>query len=428
MSKRYSKPHHVPSLTNNSKIFCRYRPVYVANDKSIVEELINQEIYLASRDCLNDPMEDVPLFSWEADESNWAVLLKHYLLSLASAWTAACESDDKIEFSDHIILEQPNHAYPDRYDGFLTKVFSSEIIKLYDILGKSGVVSTEELVFILSQCQWKMIKLLLDWHRETGGSHNIDIPEELTTIEFDSIQRILTCPDKNVLINLAKKQCTSYLTVSFLMNGNDTPAKTKNFHQILTDFPRCYFEQIGKKRSDMQFRVASFFCSEDLPNDFLMWSHYADRHKGVCLIFNAPIDAGGAPGLKVNKESVSALVALKEVMYDSNVPIINAFDSVDLSILVKRACFKLPVWSAENEYRIVESDSKDQESIIYDFSSLSGVVFGVNTPQDIKDQMMRVIREKCKENGRVTFSIYQSFLSSSDGKLTVELIMNDFPG
>jgi len=406
--------------------YCRYRPLDVTEDKSVVQELENQEIYLVTREKLNDPTEALPLFSWGADAQNWAELLEHYLLSLASAWSETCSYGTTLDIDSHIRVEQSGYKYPESYYAFVKKISGSEIKKLPAILGETGVISTEVVVFLFYHCQWKIMDLLLEWHIETGGCHNIEIPDDLLVIDFELIRRVFTNDDKSGLLKLSKIPQLLDSKMSLFEMSNNCPVKTTIFRQLLLEFPRRYFECIGKKRSDTQFRLASFFKTEELPNNFLMWSHYADSHEGICLIFEAPNVAGKDPLLRL-ESSAAESVALKEVNYGRPPnPSPNAFDAVDASSLEARARFKLRVWEKENEYRIIESGSSMREYVKYDFNALHGIVFGVNTPEAIKMELTRVIRSKCKKQGRAKFSLYQMFLSSEDGALSAEKIMDNF--
>lgn len=406
-------------------LFYRYRPLCVAKIKSVIEELENQEIHLASREQLNDPMEAIPLFIWEAGQVDWKVLLDHYLLSLASAWNAACKTDDeKLVLSNFIIIDQQGHKHHKSFYSFVKKVRKSEIYKLPSIMETAGALSTEVLISLLSHCQFRIISLLLDWHKEFLGSHNINIPKELSNIDFEAINRLLIYPDKSGLVELAQKKYSSNLRVSSYGHCADAPVKTRNFLWILNEFPRVYFEQIGRKRSDAQFLVSSFFGSQGLPDNFLMWSHYADGHKGICLIFDAPIGDGGDPCLRLEG---SELIALKEVNYSNIVPEINAFDAVGSDQLETRARFKLRIWKDEKEYRIIESNTVDPHILKYDFNALQGIVFGVNTPEKIKMEAYKIVWNKCRKLGREQFMIYQSHLSSVDGSLSILKVMGCVP-
>lgn len=63
-----------------TKILHRFRSTHHLLGK--YQELENQEIYFASPDELNDPMEGFRDVYWQGDKVVWKNLMKHYLLCL----------------------------------------------------------------------------------------------------------------------------------------------------------------------------------------------------------------------------------------------------------------------------------------------------------------------------------------------------------
>lgn len=92
---------------------------------------------------------------------------------------------------------------------------------------------------------------------------------------------------------------------------------------------------------------------------------------------------------------------------------------------------KLDEWSYENEYRLILSsmvhnyfENKNNRKLRYDFSDLSGIVFGLRTTVEDKVRIMKVIQEKCAKHGRKDFDFYQAFYNRSTGKIEVNLLEN----
>lgn len=99
----------------------------------------------------------------------------------------------------------------------------------------------------------------------------------------------------------------------------------------------------------------------------LMWSHYADSHKGFCVVYKdniAQILQGGAN-----------YVAHQKVNYDPNIPTIQSYnDGYDLTPIFTKS----KVWKYENEERFVFEIEG-----LYELGSPSETIeviyFGVNT-------------------------------------------------
>ena len=108
------------------------------------------------------------------------------------------------------------------------------------------------------------------------------------------------------------------------------------------------------------------YCLSPHPENILMWSHYADNHRGICLAFDTDIQLFG-----------SAL----EVQYVQDCPCVNPNmltpDAVIAAILTKS-----DVWRYENEFRILGIPDADGHPIQLDGNylnigtALSGVILG----------------------------------------------------
>jgi hypothetical protein len=88
------------------------------------------------------------------------------------------------------------------------------------------------------------------------------------------------------------------------------------------------------------------------------------------------------------------------------------WEKFNLSAITKSAD-----WRYENEYRLIlysnlsDLSSREDRTIKYDFSSLSGIIFGINTKKEDKLKIMKIIEDKCRQNNRRDFKFYQAFFS-----------------
>ncbi len=80
-------------------------------------------------------------------------------------------------------------------------------------------------------------------------------------------------------------------------------------------------------------------------------------------------------------------------------------------------------WGHEDEYRLILHDTlralKDPADckLVYDFSDLAGIVFGINTTLDDRMNVAKVILAKCKAVGRTDFEFAQAYYSGQTGKI-----------
>lgn len=160
-----------------------------------------------------------------------------------------------------------------------------------------------------------------------------------------------------------------------------------------------------------------------LTNSFrskLIWSHYTDSHKGVCLTVKVP-----------NHLVYPICYSTKWIYEDSNIDSIIAASkkvtkkSVDKDFSAlghnkKIAYIKDKKWSYEKEYRIV-FDKTDESGLIYDdgkwFMSvkISNIYLGANFDKN-ETEIQKEIMDACKRN---KIKVTQMFLSDLDYSVKV---------
>ena len=132
-----------------------------------------------------------------------------------------------------------------------------------------------------------------------------------------------------------------------------------------------------------QYRV---FCLAEEPDCILMWAHYADCHKGICLEFDAsqlPFQQGEI----ANK-----------VEYVSEYPEYNILSSDILPLIVKSK-----IWSYEKEWRLIAEDEKNSMSektykTKNDFlrisrKTLKSVILGCRISEKGKETVHQIIKK-----------------------------------
>ncbi len=85
------------------------------------------------------------------------------------------------------------------------------------------------------------------------------------------------------------------------------------------------------------------YCLTPHPTSLLMWSHYGDKHRGICLEFDATIPVIGRAFKVTYQESLSAITA--------------SFFG-DWGAMASMLRIKSSVWAYEDEYRVLARDAK----------------------------------------------------------------------
>lgn len=206
-----------------------------------------------------------------------------------------------------------------------------------------------------------------------------------------------------------------------------------------------------ERLTDKFLKNSCVACFSKSNNDFLMWSHYASKHSGICLEFN--INMGQFPFENYHKrnsderkfkdriskwDSKSTIRwsgNLNEVQYEKEQPYINFYnfapvfeneDDCDLIGLSKSWTHeyarelvwafstKTKSWRYEKEYRIIKINfdkPKIPEERIrhYPIEALSSIYFGVNTPERVRTRIYRILNSK---NSKIEF--FESKLNGTD--------------
>lgn len=105
----------------------------------------------------------------------------------------------------------------------------------------------------------------------------------------------------------------------------------------------------------------SVCCFSKNPRNILMWSHYADKHEGVCVKFDTL--------------NASLFQQAIEVSYGSSfIPEYNFFTDSKMEGLHKQIYNKAPDWSYEEEMRIVNLNG--DKKVLFNKQNLVEIIFG----------------------------------------------------
>jgi Protein of unknown function (DUF2971) len=112
------------------------------------------------------------------------------------------------------------------------------------------------------------------------------------------------------------------------------------------------------------------YCLSEIPDNILMWSHYSDSHKGVCLQF------------KADKERTIFWEAFK-VTYQEEYPKVNIMDMGNKTQFFDLFATKSNSWEYEQERRIIKSPDEGG-SKVYSFQPelLTGVILGAKMSKE----------------------------------------------
>lgn len=119
-------------------------------------------------------------------------------------------------------------------------------------------------------------------------------------------------------------------------------------------------------------------CLSSKPNDILMWSHYADKHLGVCLRFDP-----GADKMLENARPVS---------YVPDCPRVNYHNATAAEIAKAVVFSKAAQWGYEEEWRVFRR-AGDSPGYHFNPRALTGLIFGLRCRDDTQEKCKELLRD-----------------------------------
>jgi Protein of unknown function (DUF2971) len=157
---------------------------------------------------------------------------------------------------------------------------------------------------------------------------------------------------------------------------------------------RAFFEESARRLKARIGRSVGILCVTERNDSVQMWSHYANKHQGVCLKFHG-LENLSTPPLRVSYSDDYPTVALLD--YE---PFLNGQDATarakQKEMVERMYLTKAKGWSYEREWRIVDwaaarSGSRGFHSLAPDV--LIGVILGCRTTDPDKQTIMGCISQ-----------------------------------
>lgn len=270
------------------------------------QELENQEIYFASPEELNDPMEGLRDVFWQGDEIIWKNFIINYTKSLEKIFALVIILDEskKITVDDIQVSYELLAKYSPKHDELITeiinKVFKVKFIsELPNGLSKrSTSIRRSELLSHLQILHQYVLQVISQVYFKNGLTIKPFLEQDLN--DFEKI--INNSPSFPEIINQIDKENTNKVSESFF--------------EIINLYIQSNNLKLQFKYSDLEMKSNTFFLLSEFPNKFLnkleneiypkwysasflesnknsaVWGHYGDNHKGICLEYQTKIENG----------------------------------------------------------------------------------------------------------------------------------------
>lgn len=139
-----------------------------------------------------------------------------------------------------------------------------------------------------------------------------------------------------------------------------SPRNPQTINHIIELHTERITEQIG------------ILCLSEEKNDILMWSHYADSHRGICLEFDGYFEF---------------FANTQEVKYPPLRPRINPFRQSPLEMMEAALLTKAEHWKYEKEWRQVQY-CKGPGVYRFPPAALTGVILGAQISKDNQEKVL----------------------------------------
>ncbi|OLF76367.1 hypothetical protein AWH60_06135 [Pseudoalteromonas haloplanktis] len=174
--------------------------------------------------------------------------------------------------------------------------------------------------------------------------------------------------------------------------------KTREFIKNNEGLIDSCFKNLGKETTrifnEKSNELIGVFCLTEQKDNLLMWSHYADSHRGFCVKFDA--SDSFFDSRRGDKDEFYHLREVKYLAERPNKTLIN-MSGIDLLLL------KSDVWAYEKEWRFcgVLNDSDIQRKLgasdihlfKYPQRIVKEIILGVNATQELENKFKLIISE-----------------------------------
>lgn len=151
-------------------------------------------------------------------------------------------------------------------------------------------------------------------------------------------------------------------------------------------------KMVARDRIEKAYNTFGICCLTPRPDNLLMWSHYADGHRGFCV--GISVDSIRRKQMEV--ASGNGYLGIEKVKYAESMPLHNYFQ-VALSKEPDGPFFeilstKYQAWSYEEEYRLICMHRVDQV-LKLDGDSITEIILGCSISDTNRGKILQVARE-----------------------------------
>lgn len=209
-----------------------------------------------------------------------------------------------------------------------------------------------------------------------------DVPQQLYKYRtIDRVKQLLenhkiyfsSCKEFNdpfeSAINILSGYTPQQYYESFIFGGMSPEVSKELTKQIVSGI--IDGETLLKQLTREVISSVGYYCMTTKPDNLLMWAHYGDSHKGVCLKFDILKD-------------LDTFLSPVQVEYNTHYMDFDALSGILLNVLRRKSS----EWKYEDEYRIIKTDHQGLWEIKPD--CLVEIIFGCRTSEENKNEIKKL--------------------------------------
>lgn len=147
------------------------------------------------------------------------------------------------------------------------------------------------------------------------------------------------------------------------------------------------------------------------PSNVIMWSHYADSHKGLCICFDV---LKLMKFLTSKRSSTGAVFELHKIKYAREYPIIQPSGTRNGEALLQVLITKSVDWKYENEFRIILYEATKAQ-ITIPHKIITCIIMGCQISTESRQEIIETLRQK-----KSSAKLCQARMKDSDFDLNLE--------
>lgn len=413
---------------------------------------------------------------WKNLFRNYVMCLEHVFAQLCIGGEENCEFSANDIITNISIDNYPTQEYKDLVEKILNDFFDDNINKLIDKISiRTTPVKRDELFFYLKNIHPHAFAVVKKNFEENNllsktelvlNNTSDNIKKIIDEGFFESLEQLVKDHGEEAVPQFCSVYRNAQDQVILISNFNNNFSEKKNLYFILNFFTEKYIKRL-ETLCYMDWYTACFMT--ECKNSSI-WGSYGDNHAGICLIFKAGFENGKhvlpfrdivSYSFTGDNETTIHYDFKKHILHPinyqeeflsfnffTNLGSLNRHTSQKMwfsdaegnhsscsaemwkdpnswretywNNYIKINTTKTIDWSYENEYRVIldsfftDYSDKSKRTLVYDFNSLHGLIFGINTKLEDKLKIMSIIESKCLENERKDFNFYQAYYSSKD--------------